>query len=1148
MHNLFITKMSRQNSLLLGIFSALFLIAIGIALAPMFQAERSDTSSAPVVNELIASLPANASANEAKEGVREAASAPATAEAFAIPTTAGTGQVLTIDGSPIPAGTRVVVRLDNPDFLAAMTFGEMMRMSFQRGPAGQRAMMIQARKNRKEMSGVLVGADGKFNFKAPASGDFYLDIQSDGLLNYNWDVYHSSDRQPYIVRARRGVALRGKVISPDGRGVAGADITYIDHRMPGSGGRISTPLDIRRKSGADGSFILPGVPAGSLGTLVARARGFAAGSSTVKFTPDTPNTTITLLPSARVIGRVVSESGDPVEGATIDPLFGDLATYSVEIEREPLTTGPDGTFDLTDIPPVYLSIRASKAGRRPATTSNIDVRPGSTVDAGVFVLKNGTLITGKVVMPDGTPVAEARVTLEFSTQMTQMEPGEGGANIYDHTETTTNSEGLFRMEGMGVGPYDLEATWPGFAPARKRRYKNDGELLVLKLRKPGSVKTTIQWAEDAPKPASAEVILEISRPVGPGFNISENVKSQKFDFTKEPVATERTATLLVDDVAPGAYNITVRAKGFARARVTGVDVKAAAPAIVQLDLVQGVTVSGRAIDRLTRNPLNGARVLVSGNMLDMFNANLPTTATNEEGKFELPDLEPGPLTIAGEFTDHARTSLTLGNLAPGARVQDVQLELGTGGGVEGQSFGEDGSPMAGGIATINAPDRGVFEQVLCDRDGRFACYRLAPGNYQVSVLRGSFISDMGNNPGNMLKGMRFASIEIREAEITKIVLGEERGNLVKVHGKVRSKGVPVAGAIVTSMPQGGGERGASAPQFDTTNAQGEFEVSIPAGRAIFTIQRMSRSQSGCEIPAEIPEKASHELILNLPLGSIDGIVRGPQNEPLVNQPVMLSVDSGPAGSFFGSFGQATTDDEGRFRFENLGAATYLVSAGGTMGFADTSNVTFGRVSKRVEVQEAGATQNVEFTIGIAGGIVGTVTSGGQPLPGASIFLQMPDGQPLARISDVFTNSGGQFKARGVSPGTMRLLARAKGFAPKFVDPVVVESGRETQVSIELSTGAPIAARIVDAEGKPVPGPSVTLTDGEGRRLSGYAGVTEFAQWMSDGPPGPGEVRLGTLGGGRHRITVTKSGYANAAQDFDVNGQEPRTIEIRLNKQ
>jgi hypothetical protein len=114
--------------------------------------------------------------------------------------------------------------------------------------------------------------------------------------------------------------------------------------------------------------------------------------------------------------------------------------------------------------------------------------------------------------------------------------------------------------------------------------------------------------------------------------------------------------------------------------------------------------------------------------------------------------------------------------------------------------------------------------------------------------------------------------------------------------------------------------------------------------------------------------------------------------------------------------------------------------------------------------------------------------------------------------------------------------------------LTVEAGRDTQLDVELEGGAPAAVRVSDRDGNGITGYSVLLVDGEDRRMSGFAGVPDFARAFSDGPPPPGEMRLGTLAPGKYRITVSRAGFAPAAVDFTVSGSDPKTVEVRLQKE
>jgi protocatechuate 3,4-dioxygenase beta subunit len=541
----------------------------------------------------------------------------------------------------------------------------------------------------------------------------------------------------------------------------------------------------------------------------------------------------------------------------------------------------------------------------------------------------------------------------------------------------------------------------------------------------------------------------------------------------------------------------------------------------------------------------GAEVTRSVSLVEMFQTAPLRVEADEDGKFLIEDLDAGPVSLTAKAPGYASTTTEVGVMAGGDRREGLDIEVGTGGRLEGSVYGEDGFPMGGGIATAAGPAVGTFLQSVIDDSGRFVVPNLPAGQYQVSALRGSFLADAaGSNPNEMLKGMKIGQAEIVDGKTTTIVLGQETGKLVKVFGRVRSGGGPVANAIVTAIPRT--EGGMNAMRFTSTGEDGKFEVKIPPGKVTISVAN-SRSQTGSEKTLDIPAQATFELDFALPEATIEGTVHGPDGAPLAGQPVLLSREQGNVKTIFGSFGQVQSNDEGKYKFENLDEGDYTIAAGGVHLFADTGMKAFGRVSTIVRVASAEAVRGVDFRLDIAGEITGVVSTAGKPLPAASIFLQTPDGRSVNRLSDVFSNASGSFRARGVAAGTYRLLARARGFASKFIEPVVVETGRETQIQVDLTPGASVTVRVLDKEGKPLPGGSVEAADSQGRRLSGLTGLAELGEIFGATSGGPEEVRLGEFGPGKYRIRATKSGYEPGETELSVGDLTPKTLEVRLEK-
>src|SRR5262245_55844512 len=171
--------MGRKHSVIIGSFVILLLIALAFTLGPLRPGDdasesRAEQGAGPRV---VASLPAvNEGARAKQESERVVAE---TAPAPAGPMRAGRVRVL--DGGPIPAGTRAVVRLDIPNCLADTSLNELMRMGFGRMMKAQRAVARNARLNIRTAASAEVSADGAFTIESPAQGAFYLELDSSAL-------------------------------------------------------------------------------------------------------------------------------------------------------------------------------------------------------------------------------------------------------------------------------------------------------------------------------------------------------------------------------------------------------------------------------------------------------------------------------------------------------------------------------------------------------------------------------------------------------------------------------------------------------------------------------------------------------------------------------------------------------------------------------------------------------------------------------------------------------------------------------------------------------------------------------------------------------------------------------------------------------
>jgi hypothetical protein len=200
--------------------------------------------------------------------------------------------------------------------------------------------------NGRQVARSGVDQDGRYCLRGLPPGRYMAIAASPGfrpdvtaiVLNGSGAVHHFSlsgdGTVTGVVRAARGGAplARAMVLATDSAG-----------RVVGS-----------TRTGTDGVFVLPGVPAGRT-TVTASIPGHVPGAAAVRVVPDAPAGVEVLLQStvAGLIGRVTGPGGAPLPSATV--AVTDAGGEAVALT----TTGADGTYAVTDLEPGHYTVVAT---------------------------------------------------------------------------------------------------------------------------------------------------------------------------------------------------------------------------------------------------------------------------------------------------------------------------------------------------------------------------------------------------------------------------------------------------------------------------------------------------------------------------------------------------------------------------------------------------------------------------------------------------------------------------------------------------------------------------------------------------------------------------------------------------------------------
>lgn len=238
------------------------------------------------------------------------------------------------------------------------------------------------------------------------------------------------------VSLARGASIEGRVVDAQRQPIPGAQLAVQPASLP-CGVRLGTTT-----SDGEGRFVFDSLLEQTY-DLHARAEGYlAAVQERVPARRGERATWLEIVLKRGVLvgGTVVSDSGGPISGATVEALG--------EHSRPKAASDAEGRFVLRNVEPELQVFRVTHPDYRPTETALRVRDEGSTFK---FVLTRiaRLKVSGTVVGPDGTAVAKARVQLEKKVL------------------ATTDAEGRFAFV-TDNGTYELTAFKPGFAPGSTR--------------------------------------------------------------------------------------------------------------------------------------------------------------------------------------------------------------------------------------------------------------------------------------------------------------------------------------------------------------------------------------------------------------------------------------------------------------------------------------------------------------------------------------------------------------------------------------------------------------------------------------------------------------------------------------------------------
>ena len=867
------------------------------------------------------------------------------------------------------------------------------------------------------VSGPTTQTDSQGTFAVAASRDTTLVVVKKPGLATAWKTWSNEleDSTDPIMLSAPSV-LAGGVVDDHDQPVAGAEVWVADamigeeydqnarlNRLMGPPAREC----FSARTGADGRFRIENFPADGLAGLAVSKAGLARhpiGKEQADRLESQAGEDLKLVlgPAGAVAGKViVAETGQPLGGVIIKVGADNSFEFGSEY-HQPVESGPNGEFLISDVQPGKYALRGSIPARLgpewvvPEFESTmVRVVAGESSSNVLIHVSRGALADVTVVVTNTLePLAGVAVT-------------SGQATVF------TDTNGAARL---WVSPQRgwVTATKDGWRPQQ-----NTGRILTgvtnqvrIELTPPRKITGTVHDAAGLPVAGAVVAFHPGIYPVAPKFVETTTDAAGRYELTmrENPHLYETWAGMVFE-----TNYILVRSL---ERNLAAIEEFNAFPTNLNFTLQSGITLSGSVQDP-EGAPVTNATVDLSMRVGNMGPSLSPHPAkVDAQGSFSFPGLPQGReymlqgVTAKGHGTAYAflvaKDTQTNHYEFPPFVLQRTDREL------AGQVLGKDGKPLAGATVQFGGLGQLPRHSAKSDPQGHFHLKGVCAGEVIISANRDDNGGSVSAHGGDTNVVLRMGSYWRNNGQG-----GVNFTPTEKLTGTVRdAAGLPAAGVRVSLFPTG------DISKDNQTDTNGRYEILHgPLAGSPFSFSLLARDvRRNLGVLQPMATNATNLEVTLQPGLTLVLQVQDSSGQTVTNATAMISLSAEPNQGYFGVQRQPLEiDTDGRFRLSGLPPG---------LGYGVTVTAP-GCNSDHVFVVAADTRTNLlalrPCIIDPTNAVVAGQVLGADGQPAAGVFLSINSGAPRPR--QTFTDDQGRFYFEDVSRGRVNIRAGMVNVSP-----------------------------------------------------------------------------------------------------------------------